>query len=54
MLGRDFGWRSVQVETNRVRDVMRKQGRHWLDYDPVAFAALVIGIGIVELLVLSI
>jgi hypothetical protein len=33
---------------------MRKQGRHWLDYDPVALAALVIGIGIVELLVLSI
>ena len=23
--------------------------RHWLDYDPVALAALVIGIGIIEL-----
>jgi hypothetical protein len=24
--------------------------RHWLDYDPVAFAVLVIGIGMIELL----
>jgi len=23
---------------------------HWLDYDPVAFALLVIGIGMIELL----
>jgi hypothetical protein len=29
-------------------------GRHWLDYDPVAFAVLVIGIGLIELLALSI
>jgi hypothetical protein len=28
--------------------------RHWLDYDSVAFAVLMIGIGIVELLALSI
>jgi hypothetical protein len=28
--------------------------RHWLDYDPVALAVLVIGIGIIELLALSI
>jgi hypothetical protein len=33
---------------------MRAQSRHWLDYDPVALAVLVIGIGFVELLVLSI
>jgi hypothetical protein len=33
---------------------MRVQSRHWLDYDSVALAVLVIGIGIVELLVLSI
>jgi hypothetical protein len=33
---------------------MRVQGRHWLDYDPVALAVLVIGIGIVALLALSI
>ena len=28
--------------------------RHWLDYDPVALAVLVIGIGAIELLALSI
>jgi hypothetical protein len=33
---------------------MRVQRRHWLDYDSVALAVLVIGIGIVELLALSI
>ncbi len=33
---------------------MRVQGRHWLDYDPVALAVLVIGIGIVTLVALSI
>jgi hypothetical protein len=30
------------------------QRRHWLDYDPVALAVLVIGIGIIELLALII
>ena len=34
--------------------VMRVQRGHWLDYDPVALAALVIGIGIVMLVALSI
>jgi hypothetical protein len=29
-------------------------GRHWLDYDYVALAVLVIGLGFVELLALSI
>jgi hypothetical protein len=33
---------------------MRVHGGHWLDYDPVALAVLVIGIGIVALLALSI
>jgi hypothetical protein len=28
--------------------------RHWLDYDPVALVVLVIGIGMIELLALSI
>jgi hypothetical protein len=28
--------------------------RHWLDYDPVALAVLIIGLGIVELLAFSI
>jgi len=35
----------------REMDIMR---RHWLDYDPVALAVLIIGIGIVELLALVI
>ena len=29
---------------------MHLLGRHWLDYDPVALAVLVIGIGMIELL----
>jgi hypothetical protein len=33
-------------------DTMRR--RHWLDYDFVALAVLVIGLGIIELLALSI
>jgi hypothetical protein len=33
---------------------MRVHGRHWLDYDSVALAVLVIAIGIVEVLALSI
>ena len=28
--------------------------RFWLDYDPVALAVLVIGIGVIELFILSI
>ena len=37
----------------RERVAMRVQGIHWLDYDPVALAVLLIGLSIVELLVLS-
>jgi hypothetical protein len=33
---------------------MRGQSRHWLDYDSVELAVLVIGIGIVGLLALNI
>jgi hypothetical protein len=33
---------------------MHTQRRHWLDYDPVALAVLVIGIVMIELLALSI
>ena len=42
--------------TNRVgtgRRAMQTK-RYWLDYDPVALAVLVIGIGAIELLALSI
>jgi hypothetical protein len=33
---------------------MHTKARHWLDYDSVAFAVLVAGMGAIELLVLSI
>ena len=33
---------------------MRVRSRHWLDYDPIALAVLVLGIGAVALLALSI
>jgi hypothetical protein len=33
---------------------MRGHDRYWLDYDTVAFAVLVIGLGMVELLAWSI
>jgi hypothetical protein len=42
-------WAFEQVEA-----VMYAYGRHWLEYDLVAFAALVIGLGAVELLALII
>jgi hypothetical protein len=34
--------------------LMRVSDRHWLDYDLVAFAALLIGLTAIELLALSI
>jgi hypothetical protein len=34
--------------------IMRVHGRHWLDYDSMAVAVLVIGIAIVMLVALSI
>jgi len=42
-----------QLETgNRSRATMYAQGSHWLDYDPIALAVLVIGIASFELLAL--
>jgi hypothetical protein len=44
-------------ETPGVRigmDVMLSDYRHWLEYDPVALAVLLVGVGFVELIVLSI
>jgi hypothetical protein len=35
-------------------DVMLSDYRHWLEYDPVALAVLLVGVGFVELIVLSI
>jgi hypothetical protein len=37
-------------EAGTGRRVLHTQRRHWLDYDPVALAVLVIGIGMIELL----
>jgi len=34
--------------------VMRLQGGHWLEYDPIALVALIIGIGFVMLVALNI
>ena len=45
------------MEKNGVRigmDVMLFDYRHWLEYDSVALAVLLVGIGFVELIVLSI
>jgi len=33
---------------------MNLQKRYWLDYDPVALAVLVVGIGMIELLAFNI
>jgi hypothetical protein len=33
---------------------MHAHSRHWLEYDPIAIAVLLIGLGLVEWLVLSI
>jgi hypothetical protein len=35
-------------------DVMLSDYRHWLEYDSVALAVLFVGVGLVELIVLSI
>jgi len=42
------------VELEEQGGVMYIERRHWLDYDPVALAVLVIGIGLIELLALII
>ena len=42
-VNRRTGWRIMYI-----------QRRHWLDYDPVAVAVLVIGIGTIELLAMII
>jgi hypothetical protein len=43
-------WRSVRIG---MMDVMLSDYRHWLEYDSVALAVLLVGIGFVELIVLS-
>jgi len=43
-------WRSVRIGM----DVMLSDYRQWLEYDSVALAVLLVGIGFIELIVLSI
>ena len=46
---------SYVVEIRRTRRrIMYAQKWHWLDYDPVAVAVLVIGLGVIELLAMMI
>ena len=40
--------------SNRGIDVMFSNYRHWLEYDHVSLAVLLVGVGFVELIVLSI
>ena len=47
-----FAYRTTN-KTGTGRRTMQTK-RYWLDYDPVALAVLVIGIGAIELLALSI
>jgi len=42
------------VEIEHRMDVVLSDNRHWLEYDPVALAVLLIAIACVELIVLSI
>jgi hypothetical protein len=41
-------------DTRCVRSIMSVQSRHWLDYDPVALAVLLVGMSAVAFLALSI
>jgi hypothetical protein len=45
---------TVVKGVRRRMDVMLCNYRHWLEYDMVAFAVLFVGVGLVELIVLSI
>ncbi len=42
------------VDPSSAREASNAKARHWLDYDSVAFAVLVVGMGAIELLALSI
>jgi hypothetical protein len=47
----------IAMEKDGVRirmDMMLSNYRHWLEYDSVALAVLLVGIGLVELIVLRI
>ena len=44
----------IAALVEQLENADRTTSRHWLDYDPVALAVLVIGIGIIELFALMI
>jgi hypothetical protein len=45
---------STLNRTQRLEGSAMPDSRHWLEYDSVALAVLLVGIGFVELIVLSI
>jgi hypothetical protein len=47
-------WRSRLARIIWNRGHTMQQRLHWLDYDPVAFAVLAVGMGMIALLALSI
>jgi hypothetical protein len=44
----------LKVARSHFREIiMRARGGHWLDYDPIALVAMVVGFGALALLILS-
>ena len=51
----DIKWPTLSANiSRREKNIMRIPPRHWLDYDSVALAVLMIAISVLELLVLGI
>jgi hypothetical protein len=46
--------RLILIKWEQGRPIMQAKTWHWLDYDPIALAVLVIGLAAIELLALSI
>ena len=54
VIGLPAGGSAYEAMEKKGMDVMLFDYRHWLEYDSVALAVLLIGIGLVELIVLRI
>jgi hypothetical protein len=54
VIGVPAGGSAYEAMEKKGMDVMLFDYRHWLEYDSVALAVLLIGIGLVELIVLRI
>jgi hypothetical protein len=54
VIGAPAGGSANEAMEKKGMDVMLFDYRHWLEYDSVALAVLLIGIGLVELIVLRI